>query len=158
MTDDQIYSEIKNYFFIEEFVSKKVFDKYGENAWQFLCPRLLYTILIIRKKLDRSITINNWHRGGKFSQRGLRSNLSSIFMSKFRKGRMYLSAHVMGRAIDFDVKGMTAEQVRLWLVEVEDILPYKIRLENKMNGKQISWVHLDVYWNEKNNHVYLFNI
>jgi hypothetical protein len=79
-------------------------------------------------------------------------------MSKFRKGRMYLSAHVMGRAIDFDVKGMTAEQVRLWLVEVEDILPYKIRLENKMNGKQISWVHLDVYWNEKNNHVYLFNI
>ena len=158
MTDDQIYTEIKKYFFIEEFVSKKVHDKYGEKAWQFICPRLLHTVLIIRKKLDRPITINNWHRGGKFSQRGLRSNLSSIFMSKFKKGRMYLSAHVMGRAIDFDVKGMTAEQVRMWLVEAEDVLPYKIRLEHKMRGKNISWVHLDLFWNEKNPKVYLFNV
>lgn len=158
MKDEEIYKEIKEYFVIQEFVSKKVYDKYGEKAWMFICPRLLHTLLIIRKDLGRPITINNWHIGGKFSQRGLRSNLSSIFMSKFKKGRMYLSAHVMGRAIDFDVAGMGAEEVRMWLKGYYKTLPYKVRLEHKMNGKNISWVHLDMFWSEKNNKVYQFNV
>lgn len=158
MTDEEVYKDIKNYFCIEEFVSKKVYKKHGERAWKFICPRLLRTILLIRKKIDKPITINNWKWGGKFSQRGLRSNLSAIFMSKFRKGHMYLSAHVTGRAIDFDVEGMTATEVRQWLKGIHKELPYKIRLENKMNGKQISWVHLDLYWEHKNPKVYLFNI
>jgi len=158
MTDEQIYKEIKKYFKIQEFVSKKVYSKYGEGAWQFMCPRLLHTMLIVRKELNKPITINTWANGGKFSQRGLRSNLSSIFMSKFKKGRMYLSAHVMGKAVDFDVKGMTAEDVRMWIKKNEKLFPYKIRLEHIMNGKPVNWVHIDVLWNKKNNHIYLFNV
>jgi len=158
MTDEEIYKEIKEYFTIEEFVSKKVFTKYGEKAWMFICPRLLHTLLVIRKELGRPMTINNWAFGGKFSQRGLRSNLSSIFMSKFAKGRMYLSAHVMGRAVDFDVKGMKAYEVRAWLTANADLLPYKIRLEDNMNGKQINWVHVDMFHEVKNNKVYKFNV
>tara|TARA_R110002096_G_scaffold101463_3_gene224304 strand:+ start:1361 stop:1837 length:477 start_codon:yes stop_codon:yes gene_type:complete len=158
MTDEQIYKEIKDFFDIEEFVSKKVHDKYGEQAWQFLCPRLLHTILIIRKKIDKPITINNWKWGGKFSQRGLRSNLGYIFLSMFKKRKMYLSAHVMGRAVDFDVQGMTAEEVRMWLKGIHKDLPYKVRLEHKMNGKNISWVHIDMFWRDSNKKVYLFNV
>ena len=158
MSDEEIYKKIKSYFFIEEFVSKKVYQKYGEKAWQFMCPRLLHTLIIIREDIGKPMTINNWHRGGNFSQRGLRSNLSSIFMSKFKKGRMYLSAHVMGRAVDFDVKGMTAEEVRMYLKGMKDKLPYKIRLEHKMKGKFISWVHLDVFSNPSNKHIYLFDV
>jgi len=158
MTDEEIYKEIKEYFSIKELVSKAVYKKYGESAWKFMCPRLLHTLLIIRKEVGKPITINNWHNGGVFSQRGLRSNVGSIFLSKFKKGRMYLSAHVMGRAIDFDIKGMTAPGVRNWLETIEDKLPYKIRLENEMNGKQISWVHLDMFWEEKNKDIYRFNI
>jgi len=157
MIDEEIYKEIKEYFTIEEFVSKKVFVKYGERAWMFICPRLLHTLLIIRKELGRPMTINNWAFGGKFSQRGLRSNLSSIFMSKFAKGRMYLSAHVMGRAVDFDVKGMSAEDVRNWLVDNAELFPYKIRLEWHMNRSKISWMHLDMF-HTKNEKVYKFNI
>ena len=104
MTDKQIISEIKEYFCIEEFVSKPVFDKYGEKAWQFLSIRMLHTML------------------------------------------------------DFDVKGMEAYKVRLWLKDNYDKLPYSIRLENEMNGKQISWVHLDTYSNINNPKVYLFNV
>lgn len=158
MSDEEIYEKIKEHFDIEEFVSKKVHDKYGEQAWQFLCPRLLHTIYLIRTNLGKPMTINNWHVGGKFSQRGLRSNLGYIFYSMFKKKKIYLSAHVMGKAVDFDVKGMTAEQVRMWIKGFHKDLPYKIRLEHKMNGKHISWTHLDVYWNNKNSKTYFFNV
>ena len=135
-----------------------MYDKYGERSWKFLCPRLLHTMLIIREVLGVSITVNNWYRGGSFQQRGLRSNLGYIFLKYFKRGRIYLSGHVLGKALDFDVKGMTAVEVREWLVNNADILPYKIRLENKMKGKPISWVHLDLIWEEHNPKVYLFNV
>lgn len=158
MTDEKILQEIKEFFCVEEFVSEAVFKKYGETAWQFIDIRLLHTMLIIRKELGKSITINNWKWGGKFSQRGLRENTCAILKKKTRLGLTYLSAHTMGKAVDFDVKGMEAMDVRIWLAGSESKLPYKIRLENEMNGKQISWVHLDVYSNEYNPKVYLFNV
>ena len=156
--DAEIYDKVKKYFIIQELVSKRVYNKYGDRAWKFLCPRMLETLIVVREAVNSPITINNWHVGGKFSQRGLRSNLGYIFLSKFKKGRMYLSAHIMGKAVDFDVKGMTAPEVRQFLKGIHKDLPYKIRLENKLNGKQISWVHLDVFFEEKNNKVYLFDI
>ena len=158
MRDEEILQEIKEYFCIEEFVSKTVFDKYGDKSWQFINPRLLHTMLVIRKELGKSITINNWKWGGKFSQRGLRENTSSIVMSKNRLGKTYLSAHVLGSAVDFDVKGMDAMDVRIWLVGSASKLPYKIRLENEMNGKQINWIHLDCYSHPDNDKVHLFNV
>ncbi len=158
MSDDQILQEIKKYFCIEEFVSKAVYKKYGDKAWQFLSPRLLHTMLVVRKELGKSITINNWKWGGKFSQRGLRENTCHMVMKKNRLGKIYLSAHLTGNAVDFDVKGMEAMDVRILLAGISAKLPYKIRLENEMNGKQISWVHLDVYSHEDNPKVHLFNI
>ena len=123
-----------------------------------LWPRLLHTILILRVGLDKSITANTWSYGGRFSQRGLRSNLGYIFLSMFKRMRLYLSAHVMGRALDFDVDGMTANQVRAWILTNKDMFPYKIRLERKLKGKFINWTHLDLFWDEKNPHVYLFDV
>ena len=158
MTDEKIFSEIKKYFCIEEFVSEKVYNKYGENAWQFLCPRFLHTILIIRVTLDRKITFNNWKWGGKFQQRGLRSNIGYIVLKMVKRMRLYLSAHVLGKGGDFDVEGMTALEVRHWILRHKHLFPYKIRLENKMNGKLINWVHLDTIFNLKNPKVYLFNV
>ena len=158
MTDEKIYKEIKTYFKIQEFVSPKVYNKYGENAWKFLCPRLLHTMLIVRTLVDKPITINNWHTGGSFKQRGLRSNLGYIFAKYFKRGKLYLSGHVLGRAVDFDVKGMTAEEVRQWLKTISKHLPYKIRLEHKMKGKFITWVHLDLIWEAKNKKIYFFNV
>ena len=158
MYDDVIIKKAQRYFNIKELVSEKVYNKYGERAWQFFCPRLLHTLVIIRENIGKPITVNTWHNGGSFSQRGLRSNLGAIFLSKFKKGSMYLSAHVMGKGVDFDVKGMTAVQVREWILKNESLFPYKIRLENKMKGKPISWVHLDVFYNVNNPHIYLFNV
>ena len=158
MTDEEILQSIKEYFCIQEFVSEKVYKKYGETAWQFLSLRLLHTILVIREDLDRSITINNWKWGGKFQQRGLRSNMGYIVFKMIKRMRIYLSGHVLGCAVDFDVEGMSAVEVRQYLKVIHKKLPYKIRLEDKMNGKPISWTHLDTISNKNNNKIYLFNV
>lgn len=158
MSDEEIYENIKKYFKIQEFVNKATFKKYGESSWQFLCPRLLHTMLIIRKEINKPITINTWFNGGRFSQRGLRTNIGQIVKSKTLKGRMYLSAHVMGKAVDFDVKGLSSEEVRDWISLNSEKIPYKIRLEQNMKGNPISWVHLDVFYNKNNPKVYRFNV
>lgn len=139
-----------NHFILEELVSKAVIDKYGDKAWSFLDPRLLKTLDFLREQLGRPITINNWKWEGEFSQRGLRENTCDIVKKKTAQGVIYLSGHVLGIAADFDVKGMTAGEVRRWIVENQESLPYPVRLEDKA-----SWVHLDVL--ETDNQVYIFN-
>lgn len=158
MTDEQILTGIKIHFCIEEFVSPRVFKKYGEDAWQFLDMRMLHTIYIVRELLGRRMTINNWKWGGKFTQRGLRSNLGYIFRSKFLKGIMYLSGHVLAKGVDYDVEGMTGTEVREFLVRNQKKLPYKIRLERNLKGKPIRWCHMDLIYNIKNPKVYLFDV
>ena len=91
------------YFDLEELVCQNVFKKYGEFAWNFLDPRLLLNIERIRARIGRQIIINNWRSGGDFSQRGLRCNLCSLVNSK---KELYMSAHILGKAVDFNVDGM----------------------------------------------------
>lgn len=150
---------IQDYFKIEELVDKATVNKYGQvRCWSFFDPRLLENLYWVRKAINSPITANNWLFGGSFTQRGLRTNLSSIVKNKTLNGRLYLSAHVRGAAVDFDVKGMEAEEVRNWLVANQANLPHPIRLEHKKNGTPISWVHMDVDHIEENPKVYLFDV
>ena len=152
---DWVYKEIKRYFKIQEFVAPQVISKYGElQCWSFMDFRLLSNVLWVRRTLERSITINT---GGRV-QRGLRSIMSKIVLGYVSKGRFYLSAHIRGSAVDMDVKAMQAYEVRNWLEKNFNGLPYKCRLENKKNGKQISWVHMDVDYFPDYPKVYRFNI
>jgi hypothetical protein len=94
----------KDYYFLtQEFVSKAIYEKYGENARWFVDPRIVKLALFIRKYFgDKSVTINNWKWGGKFEQRGFRDELTVGAL---------LSQHRFGRGIDFNVKGMTPVEV-----------------------------------------------
>lgn len=150
-----IYEDIKKYFHISELVERVVFDRYGERAWRFFDPRLLENMLFIREKLGKAITVNNWKSGGSMSQRGLRTNVSPLVR---KKTGLYLSAHLRGGALDFGVSGMTAIEVREWIKEHENEMPHPCRLERNLNGKPISWVHLDVDYEPKNPRVYLFDV
>lgn len=145
---------IKDYFKIQELVCNVVYEKFGERSWKFFDNDLLETLLVIREAIGKPITINNWNNGGRFTQRGLRHNLSRLVTSK---KRLYLSPHIFGKGIDFDVKGMSAPEVREWLVDNQEILPYKIRLERKLAGKPINWVHLDTLSEPKYPKVYQFD-
>ena len=158
MTEQEILQGIKKYFSIKELVGRETYNRYGDRSWRFLDLRLLETILIIRKTINKPFTINTWYKGGRFDERGLRDNVQDILKNKTIKGSLYLSAHVLGKALDFTVEGMTAEEVRDWIIANQHILPYKIRLEHKKNGKPITWVHLDVIFELHNPKVYLFNV
>ena len=126
------------HFQLHELVCKHIYEKYGEQAWQFLDPRLIETIDWIRDTFNKPIEINNYEWNGDDKQSGLRCNLCHLVKSKTDKGIVYMSAHNEGQAVDFSVNGMSAGEVRRWLKQHEDHLPYPIRLEDG-----VSWVHLD---------------
>jgi len=146
---------IKDYFIIQELVDSTVYEKYGEIAWKFIDDRLLECLLIVRQELGVPISVNNWFYGGNFTQRGLRHNMSPLVSSK---DKLYLSAHIFGKAVDFDVSGMTAVEVRKWIVDNPQKFPYKIRLERNLGGKPITWVHLDIMSDESKPKVYQFDV
>lgn len=140
------------YFAIKELVCKHVYERYGEGAEMFLDDKLIETIHIIREKILKApMIVNDWHNGGGFTQRGFRCNICPLVKSKTDISRMYLSAHNMGKAIDCNVQGMTAEEARQRIIANARLLPYPIRLEDG-----VSWLHIDVYDNGKGQKVTLF--
>jgi hypothetical protein len=151
MDRKEILKRIKEYFGLHELVGNKVLKKYGADAWQFLETDALHCLLVVRRGLEKPIMVNT----PRMQQRGLRHNKSAMVIKK--KG-IYLSPHCLGKAFDFNVKGMKSEQVRRWIIENAVLFPCKIRLEHKKKGKSISWVHLDTYYKENNVKVYLFDV
>jgi hypothetical protein len=135
------------YFDLQELVCPDVFNEYGIFAWNFFDPRLIVTINSIRDRIGKPVYINGYDSGREHSQRGLRCNQCQIV--KDAKG-IYLSGHVTGKASDFDVEGLTAQEVRDWLQLHETWWPYPFRLEDN-----VGWVHLDLYNSESK--VVLFN-
>ena len=160
MTRPEIIDNLANYFGVYELVDKQTYDKFGEGSWQFFDTDTLHVLLIIREGIGKPIDINNWYWGGAYDERGLRTNVCDIVSKKTRANRLYLSGHVLGKAIDFKVKGMESEDVRHWIQDNEDLFPCKIRLEWKKlsTGKPISWVHYDTKFLDKNPKIYWFNV
>lgn len=146
---------VPKHFEVQELVCPHVYKKWGYNPnfiWNFFDPRLLKTLDYLRDKLNKPIFVNNWSIGGQFSQRGCRCNLCDLVKSKTNSSQIYVSSHILGKACDFDVKGMSAQEVRNWLISHSSELPFSISLEDKVN-----WVHLDM--REQNNQkVYLFKV
>jgi len=130
------------FFKVQELVSRKVYDVHGDSAIRFIDPRLIANIVYIRQELNKPIIINDWHLGGIMQQRGLRENTSKIVKDMTALDKLYLSAHVLGCAVDMTIVGMSANDVRDWIVEHKDEMPYPFRLEADVN-----WVHLDVLMN-----------
>lgn len=132
--------KIKQYFGIKELVCPHVYEIWGEIAWQFLDYRMLANLAFIREGIGKPIVVNNWAKGGEYSQRGLRCTRCILVIEKVDLRKVYLSAHIQGKAVDFHVLGMTDEEVRNWIVEHADDLPYPCRLERDTTG----WCHMDV--------------
>lgn len=142
-TYKNITEELGEYFSIQELVSKAVWERYGENAWRFLDPRLIHTLLVLRRDILRvPLVCNNWKSGGTLQQRGLRENTSDIVKSKTAKGQMYLSAHTTGQAVDLSSGRMSANDMREAIVILADLLPYPVRIEDGESAP--TWLHIDV--------------
>ena len=133
MTRTEILNEIRKYFDIDELVCDHTYKRWGQQAWQFLDTDYLHCLLVIRRDILKKPM---WCNGSQKKQRGLRCNRCDMVRGK---SSVYLSAHVLGKAGDFTITGMTAEQARAAIKANADQLPCPVRLE-----KGTSWLHVDV--------------
>lgn len=69
-----------------------------------------------------------------------------------QKDSVYMSAHILGKAGDFTVSGMSAEEARRKIIANASLLPHHIRME-----AGVTWLHFDVLvqWGVEEK-VYLF--
>jgi hypothetical protein len=130
---EQIIRELHNYFQIRELVCGHTFSKWGERAWQFLDTNFLACLLIIRRDILQAPMVCNHDEA---DQRGLRCNRCGLVKDK---SSVYLSSHVLGKAGDFTVRGLTAQEARSRIRSMAHLLPCPIRLEGGVN-----WLHFDV--------------
>lgn len=120
----------RGYFNLWELVSKSDYEQHGAYAWRFVCPALLGAINRIRENLGKPITANTWYTGGSLQWRGVRNPSYS--------GYSVTSMHAWGRALDFDVKDLTPEQVVRHIIFNQALYPEITFIEI-----DISWVHID---------------
>lgn len=133
MSREDIIKELHKYFQVSELVCEHTHSKWGERSWQFLDTDYLHALLIIRRDiLQLPMTCN--HSGA--DQCGLRCNMCELVKEKEEN---YLSSHILGKAGDFSVKGLTAQEARERIKNNARLLPCNIRLEDK-----VTWLHFDV--------------
>ena len=135
------------YFQTEELVDPYTFAHKGEAALGTMDVRILITADNIREYFGRVMTINNWHIGGEREWSGLRTK-DSTYYSPY-------SQHSFGRAIDFLIKGLDAQEVRdrIKADQNHKAFQYITRMENYPT---MSWIHVDcMNWNRENG-IYVF--
>lgn len=147
MERTEILDEIKHFFDVDELVCNHTLARYTKKSWKFLDTMYLWCLLVIRRDILRKPMYCNNHSAGQY-QRGLRCNMCQLVKDK---NRVYLSGHIFGKAGDFTVVGMTAEEAREKIKEFQHLLPCPIRLE-----EGVSWLHFDVMPNDDGVKVFEF--
>lgn len=135
MSRTEIIEAVGKFFEVKELVCDHTNAEWGEKSWQFLDTAFLHNLLVIRRDILQVPMICN-HEGA--NQRGLRCNLCELVKEK-EKEKVYLSPHKLGKAGDFTVKGMTAQEARSRIRNNAHLLPYPLRMEGG-----VSWLHIDV--------------
>jgi hypothetical protein len=162
MKTKELYDKLLEFFDVRELVSPGAYEKFKHLGDYFFLSRfdkrLLENLLWIRVNVGASITVNDWLWGGRFDERGIRDTSTPMVQARAKRNDAWLSGHVLAMALDYDVEGQTAVEHREWLKKHENELPHPIRLERNLNGKPISWVHMDVCDDPKNPKVYEFDI
>ena len=122
------------YFQLQEFLPPAIHaDLAASNAlwkgWLLIDERILRTADALREKFG-ALTINNWHVGGEYQQRGLRVPGMSFFKP--------YSQHSFGRAIDCTSRTLSGEDMRRYVMANREQFPFITRME-----QGVSWLHAD---------------
>lgn len=135
----------KTKFKLQEFVTKRVWDKYGQEAIHQLDLKLIYATCLLRKLVDNLMMINTWYVGGNFSQRGKRE--------RWVKWGAYDSQHFLGRAIDFNVIDKRTGEIWHTKETFDFIMDHEAHIVDygfsaiedwrMTKGKGLGWTHLD---------------
>lgn len=147
MNRTELINKLKENFKVQELVCSHCYKKFGESSWQFLSTEILSTLYTLRNEIfKKPMTINTWYLNGQFSQRGLRCNMCSLVKNK---DSVYISAHILGKAIDFNVKDLTIEETKDLIRQNKDKFEYPIRLE----ANTTTWCHIDVFTKDSQHYI-----
>ena len=142
-------------FYLQELVPKATYERFGVKSIWFLDPRLINTLQFVREYFGKAMTVNNWHSGGSFQFRGLRTD---DFYYKFvgnkkyesvRKGKM--SQHRFGRAIDCNFSGLTPEEARTEILSNEGLFLDAGMTTIEDGAFSPTWLHFDIRHTELEN-------
>lgn len=123
---------IPRHFIAQELVTPHAHSRLGDGALLLMDDRIIMALDAVRDLFERPIIVNTWHVTGGFTQRGWRDDAEV-------GGRF--SQHRFGRAVDFDVEGYTAEDVRQAIL---DTWRYSEALQGITRMEAgTSWVHID---------------
>ena len=125
-------------FSLQEFVPGFMYEEYRASARWFLNQGLVIGMQKLRHHFGASVIVNTWHNGGELNYRGYRPPDCEV--------GAYFSQHKRGNAVDFNVRGMTSDEVFDCCLRHEDtLLEYGFTtIENKEIAT--SWTHLDMRW------------
>lgn len=154
-------------FIIQELVPESIFKKYGGQSIRFINPISVNFLQFTREWFDSPMTINNWHKGGRFHNRGFREPLSGLFGHIERtKGKSekeqteelmkalgfdtyimtfgsWISVHKLGLGFDWNIAGQTANETRKELMDNQNTFVKQglTTLEDERFAP--TWVHGD---------------
>lgn len=120
---------IPKYFKLHELVSKNIYNRYNEKAWEFLDPRALQMLDAVRIRFGE-IVVNNWKHGRDRQYSGYREKDCKIGADN--------SQHRHGRAFDCISYTVKASDMREYILSHQDEFPYITCIEDG-----VSWLHFD---------------
>ncbi len=134
------------HFATQELIPPCVYNVKGEASLSLMNEGLLRDLDTLHDHLNNiragtTITINNWHGGGPFSERGYRT-LNMVGTQ--------IEPHKFGKAVDFSSNKWTPHEIRQEIIANSAKLVYFTRLEqyldasHQANHDEIGWVHVDV--------------
>lgn len=126
---------VSEHFCIQEFVDPQTFKDRGEDSIGLINRKLIDIAEFIRSKIEKPVTINNWHAGGQFKESGLRHPNT--------KTGAKLSQHKLGNAIDVKALGFSGnEWYEFVKANAKELFNLGVRrIEDKNIAK--TWLHID---------------
>jgi hypothetical protein len=133
--------KVSEHFVVQEFVSPEIFNTPGINPkwfvsrWQISVAEALKKYFSAIAGKEVFITINNWHTGGPLQNRGTRHPNTSTGGT--------LSQHKLMNGFDFNVSGMTSDQVYDHIMQNQKVFMDMgiTTVEDKTMTK--GWTHID---------------
>lgn len=142
------------YFKVKELVSTKVYRILGERAGRYISKDIILFLDTLREDLGVPILVNR--PSYNITQRGLRTTIDSIVVDKVRKEQLYISAHMLGRAVDFEVPGMDMREVYNRIVNNPKRYYMITRIESPEVTLSKGYIHVDNIETGKEG-IYVFN-
>ena len=137
--------KVSKNFYLTEFVSKNIYDQFGEKSIWFIDPRIISLAQFTRDFFGKSITINNWWDEGDAVQKAMPDERQ---YSGFREPACTiggnLSQHRYGRATDIKVSGLTPQEVYTAIIAANDkfMAAGLTTMEDIRDTR--TWNHLDI--------------